>query len=147
MVVLDADSREVLWVGEGKTRAAIRPFFEWLGPEACQRIEAVGMDMNTTFDLEVQKHCPQARVVYDLFHVVAKFGREVSGSTRPGRSKRTARPTGRSSAADGCCFAIKASSTTGRRSDSTRCWKQCPADDDLRPQGAVEGDLVRPVRS
>ncbi|WVM94506.1 hypothetical protein ULG90_22175 [Halopseudomonas pachastrellae] len=25
------------------------------------------MDMNTAFDLEVRQHCPQARVVYDLF--------------------------------------------------------------------------------
>jgi len=75
-VVLDADTRRVLWIGEGRSRAAIRPFFEELGPEGCARIEAVAMDMNTAFDLEVRQHCPQARVVYDLFHVVAKYGRE-----------------------------------------------------------------------
>ena len=86
-VVLDADSRQVLWVCEGKTRAAIRPFFDWLGPAACQRIEAVGMDMNTAFDLEVQAHCPHARVVYDLFHVVAKFGREVVDRVRLDQAK------------------------------------------------------------
>lgn len=40
------------------------------------------MDMNTAFDLEVQQHCPQAQVVYDLFHVVAKYGREVVGRVR-----------------------------------------------------------------
>ena len=40
------------------------------------------MDMNTAMDLEVQHHCPQARVVYDLFHVVAKFGREVIDRVR-----------------------------------------------------------------
>ena len=40
------------------------------------------MDMNTAFDLEVQQHCPDARVVYDLFHVVAKFGREVMDRVR-----------------------------------------------------------------
>ncbi len=33
------------------------------------------MDMNIALDLEVQKHCPQACVVYDLFHVIAKVGR------------------------------------------------------------------------
>jgi transposase len=33
-------------------------------------------------DLEVQHHCPNARVVYDLFHVVAKFGREVIDRVR-----------------------------------------------------------------
>lgn len=81
-VVLDADTRRVLWIGEGRTRAAVRPFFEVLGPEGCARIEAVAMDMNTAFDLEVRQHCPRARVVYDLFHVVAKYGREVIDRVR-----------------------------------------------------------------
>ena len=51
-VVLDADRTRVLWIGEGRSRAAVRPFFEALGPEGCARIEAVAMDMNTAFDLE-----------------------------------------------------------------------------------------------
>ncbi|WP_046486551.1 ISL3 family transposase, partial [Pseudomonas veronii] len=50
-VVLDADTRRVLWIGEGRSRAAVRPFFEELGPEGCARIEAVAMDMNTAYDL------------------------------------------------------------------------------------------------
>ena len=40
------------------------------------------MDMNTAMDLEVQAHCPHARIIYDLFHVVAKFGREVIDKVR-----------------------------------------------------------------
>ncbi len=40
------------------------------------------MDMNTAFDLEVQEHCSNARIVYDLFHVVAKFGRKVMDRVR-----------------------------------------------------------------
>ncbi len=81
-VVMDADRMRVLWVGEGNSREAIRPFFELLGPERCQQIEAVAMDMNTAFDLEVQQYCPQAEVVYDLFHVVARFGRDVVDRVR-----------------------------------------------------------------
>ena len=81
-VVINARNQQVLWVGEGRSREAIRPFFEWLGPEACEQIEAVAMDMNTAMDLEVQHHCRHARVVYDLFHVVAKFGREVVDRVR-----------------------------------------------------------------
>lgn len=81
-VVLDADSKRVLWIGEGRSRAAVRPFFHALGPEGCARIEAVAMDMNTAFDLEVRNHCANARVVYDLFHVVAKYGREVISRVR-----------------------------------------------------------------
>jgi transposase len=81
-VVLDADSKRVLWIGQGRSRAAVRPFFQDLGPEGCARIEAVAMDMNTAFDLEVRRHCQNARVVYDLFHVVAKYGREVIARVR-----------------------------------------------------------------
>ena len=81
-VVMDADRMRVLWIGEGNSRESIRPFFELLGPEWCQQIEAVAMDMNTAFDLEVRQHCPHAEVVYDLFHVVARFGREVVDRVR-----------------------------------------------------------------
>lgn len=87
-VVLDPDSKRVLWIGEGRSRAAVRPFFESLGPQGCARIEAVAMDMNTAFDLEVRKHCPGARIVYDLFHVVAKYGREVISRVRVDAANR-----------------------------------------------------------
>jgi transposase len=87
-VILDADSRRVLWVCEGRSRMAIRSFFDWLGPARCRAIEAVAMDMNTAFDLEVRKHCPHARVVYDLFHVIAKFGREVIDRVRVDEANR-----------------------------------------------------------
>jgi hypothetical protein len=87
-VVLDADTRRVLWIGEGRSRAAVRPFFKELGPEGCARIEAVAMDMNTAYDLEVRQHCPRARVIYDLFHVVAKYGREVIGRVRVDEANR-----------------------------------------------------------
>ena len=75
-VIMDAERTRVLWVGKGNSREAIRPFFALLG-ERCRQIEAVAMDMNTAFDLEVKQHCPHAEVVYDLFHVVARYGRDV----------------------------------------------------------------------
>lgn len=80
-VIADADTRQVLWIGVGRTRAAIRPFFEQLG-EYCVNIKAVAMDQNTAYDLEVKQHCPNAEVIYDLFHVVAKYGREVIDRVR-----------------------------------------------------------------
>jgi transposase len=75
-VIMDAEHTRVLWVGKGNSREAIRPFFVLLG-ERFRQIEAVAMDMNTGFDLEVKQHCPQAEEVYDLFHVVARYGRDV----------------------------------------------------------------------
>jgi transposase len=86
-VVADADTHQVLWVGIGRSREQIRPFFELLG-EHCQQIKAVAMDMNTAFDLEVQMHCPNAAIVYDLFHVIAKYGREVIDRVRVDEANR-----------------------------------------------------------
>jgi transposase len=51
------------------------------------------MDMNASYELEVKAHCPQAEIVFDLFHVAAKYGREVMigcASIRPTRCARIA---------------------------------------------------------
>jgi transposase len=87
-VVVEPERKRVLWVGRGRSRAEVRPFFELLGPEGCQRLRAVAMDMNTAYDLEVRQHCPDAEVVYDLFHVVAKYGREVIDRVRVDEANR-----------------------------------------------------------
>lgn len=87
-VVVDPERKKVLWIGRGRSRAQVRPFFELLGPERCAQIKAVAMDMNTAYDLEVRMHCPNAEVVYDLFHVVAKYGREVIDRVRVDEANR-----------------------------------------------------------
>ena len=87
-VVVDVERKRVLWVGRGRSRAEVRPFFELLGPERCALVEAVAMDMNTAYDLEVKQHCPNAEVIYDLFHVVAKYGREVIDRVRVDEANR-----------------------------------------------------------
>ncbi len=44
------------------------------------------MDMSAGYEFEVQAHCPNAAVVFDLFHVVAKYGREVIDRVRVDRA-------------------------------------------------------------
>ena len=87
-VVTDAERKHVLWVGKGRSREDVRPFFEWLGKARCQRIQAVGMDMWLAFESEVRRHCPQAEIVYDQFHVVASFGKEVIDKVRTDEARR-----------------------------------------------------------
>jgi len=87
-VVMDPLKKRVLWVGMGRSRKDVGKFFELLGTEGCQRIKAVVMDMSTSFELEVRKHCPEAEVVFDLFHVVAKYGREVIDRVRVDEANR-----------------------------------------------------------
>lgn len=81
-------SKRMLWVGRWRSREDIRPFFELLGPDGCARLRAAVMDMNTAYDSEVRMHCPQAEVAYDLFHVVAKYGREVVDQIRVDEANR-----------------------------------------------------------
>jgi transposase len=87
-VIVDAITKRVLWVGRGRGREDIRPFFELLGPEGCSRIKAVAMDMNAGYLEEVRVQCPQAEIVYDLFHVVARYGREVIDRVRVDEANR-----------------------------------------------------------
>lgn len=87
-VVVDALRRRVLWVGRGRGKADIRPFFELLGPEGRPRIKAVAMDMNAGYLEEVRSQCPQAEIVYDLFHVVARYGHEVIDRVRVDEANR-----------------------------------------------------------
>lgn len=81
-IILKPNTREVLWVGRGRGREDIRPFFEKLGKQGCSRIEAVVMDMWEPYEQEVRHQCPAARIVYDLFHVKSKYAREVVDRVR-----------------------------------------------------------------
>lgn len=94
-VVVDPDTKRVLWVARGRDRAALAPFFDILGPDGCAAIEAIAMDMSGPFGDEVRARCPQAAIVYDLFHVVAKYGREVIDRVRVDETNRIARAHGR----------------------------------------------------
>lgn len=85
-VIVEPTRKRVLWVGRGRGRADVRPFFELLGPQRCRQLRAAVMDMNAGYEIEVKHHCPQAAVVFDLFHVVAKYGREVIDRVRVDRA-------------------------------------------------------------
>ena len=96
-VIVEPTRKRVLWVGRGRGREDIRPFFTLLGPERCGRLKAAVMDMNAGFELEVRQHCRHAAIVFDLFHVVAKYGREVIDRVRVDRANelRADRPARR----------------------------------------------------
>lgn len=80
-VVLDYETGEVIWTGEGRSEATLSSFFEHIGPEVCKQIVAVSMDMAAGYIKAVQQHCPRARVVFDRFHV-AKHLNEAVNDTR-----------------------------------------------------------------
>lgn len=89
-VVIDPTTKRVLWIGRGRGREDLGAFFTWLGPVGCARIVAIAVDMSPAYTEEIRHHCPQAAIVYDLFHVVAKYGREVIDRVRVDETNRLA---------------------------------------------------------
>jgi transposase len=94
-VVVEPTTKRVLWVGRGRGREDLRAFFALLGPAGCAQITAAVIDMSTAYTEEVRAQCPQAQIVYDLFHVVAKYGREVIDRVRVDETNRIARAAGK----------------------------------------------------
>jgi transposase len=93
-VVVEPASKRVLWVGRGRSREDLRAFFTLLGPARSAAIEAVVTDMSPAYVNEVRQHCPQAALVYDLFHVIARYGREVIDRVRVDQTNRLRRARG-----------------------------------------------------
>lgn len=81
-VIIDLFARRVLWVLKGKQNTDVNKFFKLCGKLGCEQIEAVAMDQNAGFASCVKRFCKNAVVVYDLFHMLANFGRTVISTIR-----------------------------------------------------------------
>ncbi len=76
-VVLDYDTGRVVWMGKGRQNATIDAFFEAMPTEVREGIEAVAIDMWEPYINAVKRWCPQADIVFDLFHVVKAFNKVI----------------------------------------------------------------------
>jgi transposase len=81
-VVLDYESGRVVWMGEGRRFDTLGSFFELMTPAQRQAIEAVAMDMWKPYAKAVRVYLPNARIIYDLFHVVANYNQHVLDRVR-----------------------------------------------------------------
>ena len=70
MVVVDHDTRRLIWAAPGRDSATVREFFDLLGPERCAQITHVSADGADFIDTIVAQKCPGAVRVADPFHVV-----------------------------------------------------------------------------
>jgi transposase len=73
-VVLDYQSGRVVWMGEGRKAESLDAFFVTMSQEQKAGIEAVAMDMWEAYVRSVRENCPQAKIVFDFFHVVKAYG-------------------------------------------------------------------------
>ncbi len=71
IIVSDLEKGRPIWVGgEGRKEVDLDLFFAELGPKKCARIELAVMDMWRPFRNSLQNNAPEARIVFDKFHIM-----------------------------------------------------------------------------
>lgn len=77
-VIIDAETRRMLYVCEGRKKEDIQPFFDLLKKRKHDvNILGASMDANAGFAAIVKDNCPNAKIALDQFHMVANFNRVI----------------------------------------------------------------------
>lgn len=80
--VMDLETGDVLWVGNGRSKEDFSRFFEEYDNSLLTDVIAVAMDMNASYNVLVEEHLPWAKIVYDRYHMQAQYGKDVLGVVR-----------------------------------------------------------------
>ncbi len=80
-IVLNLRTGAVIFVGQGKGKEALLPFWRRLGPRK-KTIRAVAIDMSAAYLSAVWEHLPKAEVVFDRFHVIKLYNDKLSDLRR-----------------------------------------------------------------
>jgi transposase len=70
LVVVDHDTGQLVWAGEGADKATLTAFFRLLGPQRCARLTHISSDAAGWITPVLAEYCPQAIRAADAFHVV-----------------------------------------------------------------------------
>ena len=76
-MVLDLKTGAVVFVGDGKGADALDPFWKQL-KRAKSKIDAVAIDMSPAYISAIIKNLPNAKIVFDHFHVIKMFNDKLS---------------------------------------------------------------------
>jgi len=71
IVVADLDQKRPIWLGaDGRSEEDMDVFFKDIGPRRSQNIRLAVMDMWKPFRNSTKQHAPDARIIYDKFHIM-----------------------------------------------------------------------------
>jgi transposase len=76
-VVADYFTGRVVWMGRNRNKQTLDAFFKNLTKDQKRAIEAVAMDMWEPYINRVKHYCPNAKIVFDFFHVVQGFNKVI----------------------------------------------------------------------
>lgn len=68
-LVTDLESGRIVWGKEGRSAATLTEFFDELGEETCKQIEWAAIDMCAAYSKAIRDKLPNAKIVFDRFHV------------------------------------------------------------------------------
>jgi transposase len=71
VVVVDHDTRRLVWAAPGRDTATLNTFFDALGPDRCGLITHISADSADWIARSVAIYCPEAALCADPFHIVA----------------------------------------------------------------------------
>jgi transposase len=76
-LVMDLDTGAVVYVGDGKSANALKPFWKKL---KCSKatIQAVAMDMGQAYIKAVKENLPGVPIVFDHFHVIKLYNEKLT---------------------------------------------------------------------
>ena len=86
--VMDLETGDILWVGQGRALKDFEKFFEEITSDTLSEVIAVAMDMNASYNQLVAKYLPNAQIVYDRFHMQSQYGRDVLGVVRLNEARK-----------------------------------------------------------
>lgn len=88
-IFLDVERNRVLWVCRTREKQAVKDVFEEVfGQAVCEGIEAVSMDWWEGYEKAVKESLPNAKVVWDLFHIIKKYNHDVIDRVRLDEAKQ-----------------------------------------------------------
>jgi transposase len=90
-VVVDLEGPTVPYVAEDRTKESLSGYYEAIGKDKCDQIEAVAMDMWPAYEEATRDHCAGAEIVYDPFHIIAAYAREVIDKVRSQEARKAAK--------------------------------------------------------
>lgn len=76
-VIIDYETGRVVWIGKDRTKETLDTFFKPMTKEQRDKIEAVSMDMWKPYINRVRYWCPNAKIVFDFFHIVKEFNKVI----------------------------------------------------------------------
>lgn len=75
-VIMDLDSKRVLYVGKGRSQESLQKFWKRVKKNNVL-IQAVAMDMWPAYISSVTNNCPGADIVFDHFHIVKMLNKKL----------------------------------------------------------------------